>query len=84
MGDEISYTMVRYMNSIYKMVQAICCLYTIYYILYTIYYILYTIYYILYTIYYNLFILLHPVEARLWYRGAVCRRGNLVVTVALR
>ena len=50
MGDEISYTMVRYMNSIYKMVQAICCLYTIYYILYTIYYILYTIYYIPYTI----------------------------------
>jgi len=31
MGDEISFTMVRYMNSIYRMAPSICCLYTIYY-----------------------------------------------------
>jgi len=31
MGNEISFTMVRYMNSIYRMVPTICCLYAIYY-----------------------------------------------------
>jgi len=31
MGDETSFTMVRYMKSIYGMVQTTCCLYTIYY-----------------------------------------------------
>jgi len=31
MRDEISFTMVRYINSIYRMVSTICCLYTIYY-----------------------------------------------------
>jgi len=31
MGDEISFIVVRYMNSIYKMVPTNFCLYTIYY-----------------------------------------------------